>query len=130
MQRGKHEDDMWAADRARPAWDTPPDSRGPRSSSPEYSFRQRSHEGIGPNLRYLKKYPNLEADISRWKARNQHNPSALDRVRLYPGTVGFKEDFQILWPREVALECTISFENTIAQFVASQLKHQDALKNL
>src|SRR5271156_1292565 len=130
MQRGKHEDDMWAADRAHFAWDTPPDSIGPRSSSPEHSFRQRSHEGIGPNLRHLKKRPNLEADISRWKTRNQRDLSALDRVRLYPGTVGFKEDFQILWPREVALECTISFENTIAQFVASQLKHQDELKDL
>jgi hypothetical protein len=129
MQRGKHEDDMWAADRARPACDTPPDSRGPRSSS-EHSFRQRCHEGIGPNLRHLKRCPKLEADISRWKTRNQHDPSALDRVRLYPGTVGFKEDFQTLWPREVALECTISFENTIAQFVASQLEPQDALKDL
>jgi hypothetical protein len=65
-----------------------------------------------------------------WTAPALRAASHSDRVRLYPGTKGFRQAFQKLCRGEAALQCTISFENTIAAFLATELKPQDELRHL
>jgi hypothetical protein len=68
--------------------------------------------------------------VSRLKTNSPHSASLLENVSLHPGTDGFRPDFQSLCNSEGALECAISFENTIARFIASEIKHQGALREL
>jgi len=109
MSRRKHGESIGGLDPRNQGLPTPPHSTGYRSTSPEYSFSQRYHEGIGPQLLIA---------------------SNLERARIHPGTKGFRQDFQTLCPKEGVLTCTISFENTISDFLAEELQPPDALHRL